>query len=58
MPRYLITNGDFRLDDGRLAGPGETIELGEDIAALHTDKVTLVTEAPDLADAGDAHQPA
>lgn len=55
MPRYRITNGSFRLDAGNLAGPGDTIELGEDIAAQHPDKVTLVIESseptPDSTDA-------
>lgn len=44
MPHYRILSGTFRLDDGTLASPGDTIELGDDVAAQHPDKVALLPE--------------
>lgn len=41
MPWYLIKNGTFRDSDDTIKGPGDRIELGEDVAARHPGQVEL-----------------
>lgn len=36
MNTYTITGGSFRLDDGTVKQAGDTIELEDDVAQLHT----------------------
>lgn len=53
MPLYTIRPGhSFREADGSVKSGGQTIELGEDIAELHADKVDLVDPLDAPAPAG------
>lgn len=54
MKTYTITSGSFRLDDGTLKQAGETVELHDDVAALHAGKLQPVEPAADPAPAGGA----
>ncbi len=45
MPIYKIIQGSFREHDGRVKGPGETIELSEAFAADHAHEVVLIDPA-------------
>jgi hypothetical protein len=38
---YTIQSGQFKLDDGTLRGAGDTIELEEDVAALHAGRLAV-----------------
>lgn len=45
MPRYRILPGHSFVDsDGSVKGGGQSIELGDDIAAQHPDKLQLQPE--------------
>lgn len=46
MPQFLILSGTFREPDDTVKGPGDTIELGEDIARLHAGKLQPVDAQP------------
>jgi hypothetical protein len=47
--KYIIRSGcSFRLDDGSLATGGEVIELEDDVATAHADKVEPVPVEPAL----------
>ena len=47
MPTYRIRPGhSFRDSDGSTKSGGDLIELGEDIAQLHADKVEPAESAP------------
>lgn len=45
MAVYLITSGRFRLSDGSVRGPGETIELDDDVAALSAAHIERVSNS-------------
>lgn len=51
MKTYIIKPGySFRLDDaGAMRGAGERIELADDVAKVHAEKVELVTEGTEQA---------
>jgi len=57
MKTYTITSGSFRRDDGSVANTGETIELEDDVAALHASQIQPVTAAP-AAEPGHSEQAA
>ena len=44
MALYLIIDGAFRLSDGVIKVAGERIELPDDIAAMHANRVQAVIE--------------
>ena len=44
MRSYIITAGTFRQHDDSTLGVGDTIELEDDIARLHADKLRAVPE--------------
>lgn len=47
MKPYRITHGSFRLADGSLLGPGDEIELPDDIAKQYEHQLDLIDgEAP------------
>lgn len=53
MPQYKIRPGEsFRDSDGSIKGGGETIELCDEMAAVHRDKIVPVPE--ELPAPGDA----
>ncbi len=54
MKTYLITSGSFRLDDGSVKHAGETIELHDDVAALHAPQLQLQAQAQAQAPAAEA----
>jgi len=45
MPQYRITSGSFREPDDSIKGTGDTIEMGEDVAALHPTRLQLLPDA-------------
>lgn len=51
MPKYLILPGHtYRVDAKTVKGPGDTIELADDVAALNPNSVQLLPdEAPEAA---------
>tara|TARA_B100001105_G_scaffold254440_1_gene250302 strand:+ start:667 stop:855 length:189 start_codon:yes stop_codon:yes gene_type:complete len=51
MPKYVIQPGHtYRVDANTVKGPGDTIELADDVAALNPNSVQLLPdEAPDAA---------
>lgn len=57
MKAYRITAGArFLLSDGRVAGEGDTVELEDDVAAQHRDKIEPVPPAQtSVEDAGEPH---
>lgn len=59
MHTYLIKPGySFRLPDGTVAGPGETIELADDVVAANARAVDRVPEAEPEAPAQSTQPPA
>jgi hypothetical protein len=47
LKTYRIRSGcSFRLDDTTVRTGGETIELEDDVAASHADKIEPVEQAP------------
>lgn len=42
---YRITSGGFTREDGKIAHIGETIELDDDVAKTHADRLQLVPQA-------------
>ncbi len=51
MNAYLIISGSFRMDDGSTKQTGETIELTDDVAALHPEKLQRIqVDAIDIVD--------
>lgn len=59
MKQYRIRPGhSFRLEDGSVAGPGDVIDLAEDVAAQNPGAVELVVQTPAQPPAqGDDHLP-
>ncbi len=50
MRTYTIRTGcSFRLHDGTLRTGGQEIELEDDVAQAHADKIELVPDEPELA---------
>lgn len=54
MKTYTIINGRFRMPDGKERGPGETIELDDDVAKANAHQVQLHTDEAEPAAGGDA----
>lgn len=53
MKTYLIINGRFRMPDGKERGPGETIDLDDDVAKANAHQVQLhADEAEPAANSG------
>ncbi len=46
MGKYTVTHGAFRQPDGNLVVEGEQIDLDDDVAATHADRLRAVTAAP------------
>lgn len=42
MPKYAITSGTFRDHDDTIKGPGDTIELPEELASQHATRLQAV----------------
>lgn len=59
MKTYIIKPGfSFRLDDaGATRGAGERIELADDVAKVHAEKIDLVTDSTEQAAAPAAAEP-
>jgi len=59
MKKYDITEGTFRDSDGTVKGVGDTIELDDDMAAVHAGRVRLApSESEEKATANDVQAPA
>jgi hypothetical protein len=56
MKNYTILAGSFVLDDGSRKHAGDTIELEDDVAALHAGRVALQEPAAPAAPAAPAVQ--
>lgn len=58
MRAYLIRSGcRFRTADGQVKSAGDVIELDDDVAQVHADKLEPVQAEPDTPEASPEGQP-
>ena len=56
MKTYTILSGSFLMSDGSVRHAGETIELADDVAAMHAHNLQPVQTSADDAGAADHHE--